>query len=84
MATYFAGNVVYEDSSVMFIDSELPVRTFCDHSVLHQKVDALGLDGQKQFVDETRAIDGTYLTSYRQCDYGYLDKLAARAARSEE
>ncbi len=84
MATYFAGNVVYEDSSVMFIDSELPVRTFCDHSVLHQNVDALGLDGQKQFVDETRAIDGTYLKSYRQCDYGYLDKLAARAARSEE
>jgi hypothetical protein len=84
MATFFAGNIVYEDSSVLFIDSELPVRTFCDRSVLHQQVDALGLDGQKQFVDETRAVDGTFLRSYRQCDYSYLDKLVARAARSEE
>jgi hypothetical protein len=84
LTTYFAGDVIYEDSSSVFINTQLPVRLFCDKHAFNRNVDSLGMDGQKQWVEDKRAIDGSYVTSYRQCDFNYLQKLIVRASRSEE
>jgi hypothetical protein len=84
LTTYFAGDIVYEDSSSVFINTRLPVRLFCDQHAFNRSIDELGMDGQKQWVEETRAIDGSYITSYRQCDFNYLQKLIVRAVRAEQ
>jgi hypothetical protein len=82
LATYFAGNIIYEDSSTLFINTGLPLRDFCEPAVRSQIVDELGTDATKQWLEVKRNYDGTYVRSYHQCDYGYLWKLLYRAYNS--
>lgn len=77
--SYFAGHIVYEDATTLMIDTGIKVKSFCAKEVGGQSIETLNYDPQQTWRKEVIDYSGTYVTSYRQCDFGYVKKLLSRS-----
>lgn len=79
LVSFFAGSIVYEDATMVIIDTGLRVSDFCGSEVARESISALDYDPQATWHKDVFDFNGSYVTSYRQCDFRYVKKLIARS-----